>query len=64
MDNTGNNRLMLIINPISGTGSKKEVASAVESRMSALGYELDVRLTGGPMPPFSPGKQPVKDITE
>jgi YegS/Rv2252/BmrU family lipid kinase len=47
MDNTGNNRLMLIINPISGTGSKKEVASAVESRMSALGYELDVRLTGG-----------------
>lgn len=47
MNNTGDNRLMLIINPISGTGSKKEVASAVEQRMSDLGFSVDVRLTGG-----------------
>lgn len=40
-------QLMLIINPISGTGTKKGVAGMVEQRFSALGFEVDVRITGG-----------------
>lgn len=40
-------RLMLIINPISGTGTKKGVAGMVEQRFSALGFDVDVRITGG-----------------
>jgi len=40
-------RLMLVINPISGTGSKKGVAEMVEQRMAPLGFKVDVRLTGG-----------------
>ena len=39
-------RLMLIINPISGTGSKKGVVETVEEAMAACGHEVDVRLTG------------------
>lgn len=39
-------RLMLIINPISGTGSKKGVAGMVEQAMAACGHDVDVRLTG------------------
>lgn len=39
-------RLMLIINPISGTGSKKGVVEMVEQAMAACGYDVDVRLTG------------------
>lgn len=39
-------RLMLIINPISGTGSKKGVVETVERAMEACGHEVDVRLTG------------------
>ena len=40
------NRLMLIINPISGTGSKKGVAEMVCERMGASGFGVDVRTTG------------------
>lgn len=39
-------RLMLIINPISGTGSKKGVVEMVEQAMGACGHDVDVRLTG------------------
>lgn len=39
-------RLMLIINPISGTGSKKGVVETVEHAMNACGHDVDVRLTG------------------
>lgn len=39
-------RLMLIINPISGTGSKKGVVETVEEAMAACGHDVDVRLTG------------------
>lgn len=39
-------RLMLIINPISGTGSKKGVVETVEQAMNACGHDVDVRLTG------------------
>lgn len=39
-------RLMLIINPISGTGSKKGVVEMVEQAMSRCGHEIEVRLTG------------------
>lgn len=38
-------RAMLIINPISGTGKKKGLPEMVESRMSSMGYDLDVRFT-------------------
>jgi len=37
---------MLIINPISGTGSKKGVVEMVEQAMAACGHDVDVRLTG------------------
>ena len=39
-------QLMLIINPISGTGSKKGIADQVVAAMAACGHEVDVRLTG------------------
>ncbi len=39
-------RLMLIINPISGTGSKKGVVEMVEQARGACGHDVDVRLTG------------------
>lgn len=42
----GAGRLMLIINPISGTGSKKGVAEMVRERMGALSLDVDVRVTG------------------
>lgn len=38
--------IMLIINPISGTGSKKGVAQSVTERLGSLGWEVDVRTTG------------------
>ncbi|MCM1449237.1 MAG: diacylglycerol kinase family lipid kinase [Clostridiales bacterium] len=37
--------LMLIINPISGTGAKEGMALMVERRVQPLGYNLDVRYT-------------------
>ncbi len=40
-------RIMLIINPISGTASKDGIAEKVERRLAAEGYETDTRLTGG-----------------
>ena len=40
-------KLMLIINPISGTGSKKGVAEMVVQRMSAIGYDVEVCHTSG-----------------
>ena len=43
----GDRRVMLIINPISGTGSKKGVAEMVGNRMRHAGLEVDVRFTGG-----------------
>lgn len=39
-------KLMLVINPISGTGSKKGVTEMVEKAMAECGHEVDVRLTG------------------
>ena len=39
-------KLMLVINPISGTGSKKGVREMVEKAMAECGHEVDVRLTG------------------
>lgn len=39
-------QLMLIINPISGTGSKKGVRELVEKTMSSCGHTVDVRVTG------------------
>lgn len=39
-------RLMLIINPISGTGNKKGVEEQVIDFMAAAGHEIDVRHTG------------------
>ncbi len=36
---------MFIINPISGTNSKRGLAEMVESRLEAAGYKVDVRLT-------------------
>lgn len=39
-------QLMLIINPISGTGSKKGVAQAVTDRLAQAGWQVDARLTG------------------
>lgn len=38
-------RLMLIINPISGTGNKKGVAEDVAAHLEPLGWSLDVRTT-------------------
>lgn len=38
---------MLVINPISGTGSKQGVAAKVESRLAECGFDTDVRYTGG-----------------
>ena len=40
-------RIMLIINPISGTGSKKGVPEMVEERLARAGYHMDLRFTGG-----------------
>lgn len=37
--------LMLIINPISGTGAKDGMAQMVERHIAPLGYDLDVRYT-------------------
>ncbi len=47
MVNNESGQLMLIINPISGTGNKKGVARMVEQRFAALGFDVDVRMTGG-----------------
>lgn len=38
---------MLVINPISGTGNKKDVPPVVEKCVRQLGFDLDVRFTGG-----------------
>lgn len=38
---------MLIINPISGTGNKKNVPEMVAGRLKEFGFDLDVRFTGG-----------------
>ena len=45
MVNNESGQLMLIINPISGTGNKKGVARMVEQRFAALGFDVDVRMT-------------------
>jgi diacylglycerol kinase family enzyme len=37
---------MLIINPISGTGNKKNVPEMVAGRLKEFGFDLDVRFTG------------------
>lgn len=39
--------LMLVINPISGTGSKKGVAETAEERLSKAGFRIDTRFTKG-----------------
>lgn len=41
-------RLTLIINPISGTHSKRDVAAQVERRLGKCGYEIRVEYTKGP----------------
>lgn len=40
-------RLMLVINPISGTGSKKDVPLLTRKRLDPLGYDIDLRYTAG-----------------
>ena len=40
-------RIMLIVNPISGTGNKMDVPEVVERTLAAEGYSTDVRFTGG-----------------
>ncbi len=40
-----NNRLLLIINPVSGTSNKKELADKITSRLSAEGFEVETALT-------------------
>lgn len=40
-------RLLLIINPISGTGNKRGLADLISKRMSDLGYETHVKYTSG-----------------
>lgn len=40
-------RIMLIVNPISGTGNKKDVPENVERKLSGCGMRTDVRFTGG-----------------
>lgn len=42
-----NNRLMVVINPISGTGNKDGVACNVQQRMAEAGFDVDVRFTTG-----------------
>lgn len=42
-----NKRLLLIINPISGTGNKQGLADLVSKRMSELGYQTHVKYTTG-----------------
>lgn len=39
---------MLIINPISGTGNKTGLSETVISRLTPLGYSIDIRYTTGP----------------
>ena len=39
--------LMLIINPISGTRSKRKLIPVLERRLAEMGFETDTRLTGG-----------------
>lgn len=42
-----NKQLLLIINPISGTGNKRGLTELVEKRMSPLGYKTHVKFTTG-----------------
>ena len=45
--NPSANRVLLIINPISGTGSKQGVAEKVLARLNEHGFEAEVKYTGG-----------------
>lgn len=42
------NRLLLIINPISGTHSKRGLDKQLVAKLESLGFSVDVRFTGGP----------------
>ncbi len=41
------NRYLLIINPISGTGNKRGLAESVQKRLSQMGISVDVKWTTG-----------------
>lgn len=45
---TSGRRIMLIINPISGTGKKEGLAETVANGLGKKGYQTDVRVTTGP----------------
>lgn len=40
-------RIMLVINPISGTGTKRGVAGNAERELGSRGFDVDVRITSG-----------------
>ncbi len=40
--------ILLIINPISGTNSKRELAGAIEKRVRSMGHTITTSLTTGP----------------
>lgn len=41
-------RILLIVNPISGTSDKKELIPKMEQKLREIGYDVDTRLTTGP----------------
>lgn len=41
-------RILLIINPISGTNSKLGLREAIENRVTSLGHKIDTSFTNGP----------------
>ena len=40
-------RTLLIINPVSGTTSKRGIAERIESKLSQAGFDVEVKLTTG-----------------
>ena len=44
-------RIMLIVNPISGTGNKKDVPEVVERTLAAEGYSRDCSVCRTLLPP-------------
>ncbi len=45
---TASCRILLIINPISGTASKRGLKETIEKRIRAMGHSIDTALTQGP----------------
>lgn len=45
MEAPANNRLLLIVNPVSGTTDKREIAKKVDRRLTEAGYKVETVLT-------------------